>query len=98
MSEPICYGDIVYIDLAGSILYSSGFYEPYLYLVSRENIAMKSFRNGLFKICPNFTYKDMGQVEQLKNQLDLLKSLDPNKKVAADKLDNDIKNERKTII
>jgi len=92
--KPICYGDIVYIQCDNLVLLANGQYSPILHLNSTENIALKSFRNGLFMLYPNLTYKDITQVEQLEHQLDLLKSLNPEEVYAAQQLEEDIRNEK----
>jgi len=94
VSKPICYGDIIYIQCDNLFLMANGQYSPILNLNSTENIALKSFRNGLFMLYPNLTYKDITQVEQLEHQLDLLKSLNPEEVYAAQQLEEDIKNEK----
>ena len=63
----VCYGDIVYLDLEDYILFSSGFYDPTLYAVTRKYISLQSFRNGLFQLYPNYSYKDVRQVSDLTN-------------------------------
>jgi len=97
MSNLICYGDIVYIEFDNLILIANDSYNPLLYLASRDNIARKSFKNGLFRLYPNFSYKDSQQVEKLEDQLQLLKSLNPSEELAAKQLENDIRNERRIL-
>jgi len=97
MTSQIRFGDIVYIEFDNLILFANGIYSPTLHLISPHNIARNSFRNGLFKLYPNLSYKDTHQVEQLKDQLELLKSLHPTETFAAEQLENDIENERKLL-
>jgi len=94
LARPICYGDIVYIQCDDLVLMANGQYSPFVHLNSTENVALKSFRNGLFMLYPNLTYKDITQVEHLEHQLDLLVSLNPEEKYAAEQLQNDIKKEK----
>ena len=97
MANSVCYGDIVYLDVEEFILYSNGFFDSSLYFVSKENIAAKAFSYGLFKLYPNFSYKDVSQVETLKVQLELLKSLNPDDKLAYQQLSSDLEQEKKSL-
>jgi len=97
MANPVCYDDIVYIDVDDSVLFSNGFFDPTLHFVSKPNIGLKSFKNGLFKLYPNLSYKDISQVDQLKDQLDLLKSLNPQEEVAFKELNKDLDDEQKAL-
>ena len=97
MANSVCYGDIIYLDVEEFILYSNGFFDSSLYFVSKKNISAKAFSYGLFKLYPNFSYKDMSQVENLKVQLDLLKSLNPEDKLAYEQLSRDLEQEKKAL-
>ena len=97
MNNPICYGDVVFIELDDNILFSNGFFDPTLYFVSKANMPLKAFSFGLFKIYPNLSYKDVGQVDNQKEQLDLLKSMNPKEKLAYDELSKDIELEKKSL-
>ena len=97
MANSVCYGDIVYLDVEEFILYSNGFFDASLYFVSKKNIAAKAFSYGLFKLYPNFSYKDVSQVETLKVQLELLKSLNPDDKLAYEQLSSDLEQEQRSL-
>jgi len=97
MANPVCYDDIIYIDVDDNVLFSNGFFDPSLHLVSKPNIGLKSFKNGLFKLYPNLSYKDISQVDQLKDQLDLLKSLNPDEELAFQELNKDLDDEQKAL-
>jgi len=97
MANPVCYDDVIYLDFDDSILFANGFFDSNLYFVSKPNAAVKSFKNGLFKLYPNFSYKDISQVDQLKDQLDLLKSLNPQDELAFEELNKDLQDEQKAL-
>jgi hypothetical protein len=64
------FGDIIYIEYGeNSVLFSSGFYQSSLYFAQKDQLSLKSFRNGLFQVYPNFSYKDHVQVRKLKDEL-----------------------------
>ena len=97
MANPICYGDIVYLEFRNLILYGNGFYDEELYLVSTENISYRPFKNGLFKLYPNLSYKDIDQVDQLNHQLYLFRALDPDERFAASELKREIELEKEIL-
>ena len=97
MANPVCYGDIVYLDLNDLILYSNGFFDSSLHFVSKNNISVKTFSCGLFKLYPNFSYKDVSQVGSLKVQLELLRSLNPEEDLAYNQLSSDLQQEQKAL-
>ena len=94
MANPICYGDIIYLEFHNLILYSNGFYDEELYLISTENIAYRPFRNGLFKLCPNLSYKDTDQTDQLNHQLYLFETLTADKPCIVEGLNREIEAEK----
>src|SRR5690606_16460169 len=96
MSKPVCYGDIIYLTLEDLILFSSGHFDPMVYLVSTQNLASKTFQNGLFQIYPNLSYKDTGRTDKLQNQLELLKTLNPDNILGITEIEKDIKTEKIT--
>jgi hypothetical protein len=84
MSKSVCYGDVLFIDLDDTLLYSSGFFDANLYTIPKQNLVLRSFRQGLFKIVPDFTYREAGASDELENQLDLLRRLNPENTFGAD--------------
>ena len=97
MANTVCYGDVIYLDVENFILYSNGFFDSSLHFVSKNNISSKAFTYGLFKLFPNQSYKDVGQVKSLKVQLDLLNSLNPEDQHAYQELNKDMEQERKSL-
>ena len=97
MANPICYGDIIYLEFHNLILCGNGFYDDELYLISTENIAYRPFKNGHFKICPDLSYKDKDQADQLNHQLYLFETLTGDKPCTFQGLNHEIEVEKEIL-
>lgn len=65
MENNICYGDVIYIQINDSVLFSSGFLSSEVYLASKIHLGTNSFRNGLFKVIPNLHYKESAEIDNI---------------------------------